>query len=196
MILGAVALDARLAYAFGAGMVAAINPCGFAMLPAYLSYFVGAEENRGDTGGRPLARAAGVTAVMTLGFIVVFALAGSVLSQLYQRLAGQTGWATLVIGLLLVGFGIALIAGKELVVQLPKLSRGGSTRGLGSMFLFGVSYAIASLSCTITVFIATIASTFNQRGVLAGFAVFVAYGLGMGTLIGILTAAVAMAHLG
>jgi cytochrome c biogenesis protein CcdA len=31
--------------AFGAGMIAAVNPCGFAMLPAYLSLYLGAEES-------------------------------------------------------------------------------------------------------------------------------------------------------
>jgi hypothetical protein len=31
-------------FAFGVGMVAAVNPCGFAMLPAYLSLYLGAHE--------------------------------------------------------------------------------------------------------------------------------------------------------
>ena len=34
-------IDAPLALAFAAGLVATVNPCGFAMLPAYLSYFMG-----------------------------------------------------------------------------------------------------------------------------------------------------------
>ena len=33
----------HLALAFSAGMIATVNPCGFAMLPAYLSYFLGLE---------------------------------------------------------------------------------------------------------------------------------------------------------
>ena len=37
-------MGADLALAFSAGMVATVNPCGFAMLPAYLSYFLGLEE--------------------------------------------------------------------------------------------------------------------------------------------------------
>ena len=31
-------------FAFGVGMVAAVNPCGFATLPAYLSLYLGTEE--------------------------------------------------------------------------------------------------------------------------------------------------------
>ena len=56
-------IDAPLAIAFGAGMLATVNPCGFAMLPAYLGYFLGLEDARTRTrrpasparlGGRPV----------------------------------------------------------------------------------------------------------------------------------------------
>ena len=30
-----------VSYAFGTGMLAAVNPCGFALLPAYISFFLG-----------------------------------------------------------------------------------------------------------------------------------------------------------
>jgi cytochrome c-type biogenesis protein len=38
-------------FAFGVGMVAVVNPCGFAMLPAYLSLYLGAHED--DFGKSP-----------------------------------------------------------------------------------------------------------------------------------------------
>ena len=101
---------------------------------------------------------------------------------------------TLAIGLVLVALGFALLAGKELTVRLPKLGKGGSSRELWSVFLFGVSYAVASLSCTIGPFLAATATTFNQHGAAAGTLVFVAYGLGMGALIAVLTVAVALAR--
>ena len=62
------------------------------------------------------------------------------------------------------------------------------------MFLFGVSYATASLTCTLAPFIATTSSTFKQEGLLAGLVTFVAYGLGMGAIVTLLTVAVAMAR--
>lgn len=34
-----------MGYAFGAGMVSTVNPCGFAMLPAYLSLYMGAKDS-------------------------------------------------------------------------------------------------------------------------------------------------------
>ena len=61
---------APLALAFAAGMLATVNPCGFAMLPAYLSYFVGLEEDPAAAGAdRTVLRAVAVSAVMTIGQI-------------------------------------------------------------------------------------------------------------------------------
>ncbi len=48
----------KLAYAFAVGMAAAINPCGFALLPAYLAYYLGLTDDvaGGPAGLRPPAR--------------------------------------------------------------------------------------------------------------------------------------------
>jgi hypothetical protein len=82
------------------------------------------------------------------------------------------------------------------MVKIPKLQKGGQDGTLPSMFLFGISYAVASLSCTIGPFLAVTTSTFRSESWLAGLGVFVAYGLGMGVVIAILTVAVALAKSG
>ena len=57
------------------------------------------------------------------------------------------------------------------------------------MFIFGISYAIASLSCTLPIFLSLLATTFTQTTFFAGFAAFIAYGVGMSlVLIGITVA--------
>ena len=40
------AIDARLATSFTTGLLAAVNPCGFVLLPTYLVYFLGMENLR------------------------------------------------------------------------------------------------------------------------------------------------------
>ncbi len=182
------------ALALAAGMAATVNPCGFALLPAYLSAFVGLDHRGGRAGA--VGRALTVSAALTAGFVLVFGLFGLIVSPLAIRLERYLPWATVVIGIGLVGLGIALLAGRQLVVSIPKLQRGGSDGTLGSMFLFGVSYAVASLSCTIGPFLAVTTSTFRSDSWLAGLAVFVTYGLGMGLVIAILTVAVALAKSG
>ena len=61
------------------------------------------------------------------------------------------------------------------------------------MFLFGASYAIASLGCTIGTFVLAVAPTFREENFISGIASFVLYGLGMGTVVIFLTIATALA---
>lgn len=184
-------LEGPFALAVAAGMAATVNPCGFALLPAYLAAFVG-EDQRPGVGAVP--RAFAVAGALTAGFVVVFGLFGLVISPLAASIEQYLPWATIVIGVALVGLGGWLLAGRELVLHVPKLDRGGRDGGLASMFLFGVSYAIASLSCTIGPFLAVTSSTFGSADVLSGIAVFVAYALGMGAVVGALTVGAALAR--
>jgi cytochrome c biogenesis protein CcdA len=205
----AALIDAPLALAFGAGMLAAVNPCGFAMLPAYLSYFVGLEgatshatssetaarsAPQNEAPERGLLRALGVGAIMTAGFVSVFGAVGLVVTQISSSVMDHAKWATILIGLALVVVGVALLAGRQLSVRLPRLDRGGSSRELGSMLLFGISYAIASLGCTLPTFLSATSSSFSRSGFASGMATFFSYALGMGMIVTALTVAVALAR--
>src|SRR5438046_370786 len=142
-------------------MVATVNPCGFAMLPAYLSFFIGAED-RGENDPRAsMWRALVVGLAVTAGFAATFAVVGLVVSRVTQSVYDIAPWISLVIGLALVAFGIALVAGYELTVATPRLDKGGRTRGLGSMALFGVSYAVASVGCELPLFLAAMSGVFG-----------------------------------
>ncbi|CAN5529147.1 cytochrome c biogenesis CcdA family protein [soil metagenome] len=189
-------MNGTIAFALAAGMAATVNPCGFALLPAYLSAFVGLDDD--GSGGRAGAvrRALTVSAALTTGFVLVFGLFGLIVTPLALRLESSLPWVTIVIGVGLAGLGVALLAGRQLVLTLPKLNRGGRDGTLPSMFLFGVSYAVASLSCTIGPFLAVTTSTFRSDNWLAGLGVFMAYGVGMGVVITTLTVAVALAKSG
>lgn len=183
--------DANYGLAVAAGMAATVNPCGFALLPAYLSAFLGSEHRSGGTNA--VGRALAVSAALTAGFVVVFGLFGLVITPLALSIEDKLPWVTIVIGIGLVALGIALLAGKQPTLKIPKLQRGGSDGTLPSMFLFGISYATASLSCTIGPFLAITTTTFRSSSFIAGLGIFLAYALGMGIVIGVLTIALSLA---
>jgi len=187
-------MNGPYAFALAAGMAATVNPCGFALLPAYLSAFVGIEHRGGRAGA--VGRALTVSLALTAGFVLVFGTFGLIVSPLALRIERYLPWATVVIGFGLLGLGIALVLGRQLMIRIPKFQKGGQDGTLPSMFLFGVSYAVASLSCTIGPFLAVTTSTFRSESWLTGLGVFIAYGLGMGVIIAVLTVAVALAKSG
>lgn len=191
-------IDAPIAVAFGAGMLATVNPCGFVMLPAYLSYFLGtagAAEADGDAVPHiGVGRALAVGAVVSAGFMSLFAVAGALLSWASVGVYAIAPWLTLIISVGLIGVGIAMLIGWEPSFAVPRLEKGGDDRTLRSMYLFGVSYAIASLGCTLPVFIATVSGTVRRHNVASGLLVYVAYGLGMAVVMMTLTVAIAGAR--
>lgn len=189
-------IEAELAYAFTAGMIAAVNPCGFAMLPAYLSYFLGLEGAEPDRKGS-MGRALAVAGVVTAGFILVFGVFGLLIVHLGVNIFGQLPLVTMVIGLALVGLGLAMaIGGFQLNLRLPKVRTGTIGGDLVSMFVFGISYAVASLSCTLPIFLPLMTRTFRSGNLASGVSVFVMYALGMGVLLAAVTLAIAGAHRG
>ncbi len=187
-------IDAPLALAFASGMVAAVNPCGFAMLPAYVTFFLGREGDHVPSRGESVVRAIPVALAVSLGFVAVFGVVGIALRPVSSTVQEYAPWATIVIGLGLAALGVAMLFGFELSARVPKLDRGGRSQGLGSMFLYGVSYAIASLSCTIGIFIANIVNAFSRTNFVSGVSVLVVYAAGMGLVITALTVAIALAR--
>lgn len=188
-------IDAPVAVAFGAGMLATVNPCGFVMLPAYLSYFLGtADASAAEAPRIGVGRAIAVGAVVSAGFMSLFAVAGGLLSWASVGVYAIAPWLTLVIAVVLVCLGVAMLIGWDPSFSLPRLEKGGKDRTLSSMFLFGVSYAIASLGCTLPVFIATVSGTISRHNVASGLVVYLAYGLGMAVIMMALTVAIAGAR--
>ncbi len=180
--------------AFALGMVALINPCGFALLPAYLGFFLGLEEDDDEKRSiiRSLNRSQIVGLSMSAGFLAVFGALGLFLAGTITGLQ-ESGWlprATVVIGVALIGLGIAMFAGFQPLVSIPKLNKGGGSRSVSSMFVFGISYAIASLTCTIGIFLSAIGTGASGASFVERFGAFVSYGIGMGLLATVLTLAV------
>ncbi len=184
------------AFAFGIGMVALLNPCGFGLLPAYLGFFLGQND---DSPSRwvSLNRAQGVGLAMTLGMLVVFGFFGLVLGGLQSAIASRLPYFNIALGIGLFILGIAMLRGYQLTLKLPKMQKGGSSGSFVSMFLFGMSYATASLTCTLGLFITAINSSSIAAGPGGGgfgssFGALLSYGLGMGLLATMITLFVAL----
>ncbi|MFC0080928.1 cytochrome c biogenesis CcdA family protein [Aciditerrimonas ferrireducens] len=185
-------MSASLLYAFSLGLVAALNPCGFPLLPAYLTGFV--DGGAGGTWTARTGRALAAGAAVTLGFLAVFLPLGALVAGGVHVVLGWVPWAMIPFGLLLVAVGALTAAGRPLKVTVPVVPVGRARGRWSQMVLFGVAYAVASLSCALPVFVAGVTGTVAQRGVAQGVADFLAYALGMGLLLAV--AALVVAHLG
>lgn len=181
--------------AFAAGLVAALNPCGFAMLPAYLALVVRGDVD-GERGGplTSLGRAVAATAAMALGFVAVFGTFGLLTIAAASTVQRYLPYVTVVIGGVLVALGVWLLLGRDFTALIPTVhTRSAPTARLGSMFGYGVSYAVASLSCTIGPFLAVTGMAFKGGSPVGGALVYVAYAAGFTLVVGALAVAAAVA---
>jgi cytochrome c-type biogenesis protein len=190
------AIDSNvLGLAFLRGMVASINPCGFVLLPTYLLYFLGVQAAEKASDQRAsLRRALVVGSAVSAGFVAVFLVVGVVTETIDTWLLSNAKYATVVIGATFVILGIAMLAGYRPRYATPHLDAGGRTRSVGSMFVYGIAYAVASLGCTMPLFLTTVFGTGRREGFAAGVLNAVFYGAGMGLVVVALTVSLASAN--
>ena len=196
--LGRVAGLFPLGFAFSAGMVSSVNPCGFAMLPAYLGLYLGDTQAEGAerSVATRLQRAVLVGSTVTAGFVLMFAVVGVPIGLGARGLVEVFPWVGLGVGAALAVTGAYLLSGGKLYTALAaRLSaRVGSpgSSGVRGYFTFGIGYGLASLSCTLPIFLAVIGGTFTAGTFLESLLQFMLYGLGMGTVILALTMGMAV----
>lgn len=180
--------------AFAAGLVAALNPCGFAMLPAYLVLVVRGE-GTSSTALAAIARALAATAGMGLGFLSVFGLFGALTISAGAAVQEYLPYLVVLIGIVLVALGSWLLSGRELTLLTRGLAGGrwAPTARLGSMYGYGVSYAIASLSCTVGPFLAVTAAGLRRGSPIGSASIYLAYIAGLTMVVGVLAVAAALA---
>lgn len=191
-------MNGLLALAFAAGLLAPINPCGFALLPAWITYTLGDR----DASPMPVRLARGLRAgiALTIGFVGTLAIAGLIVSAGVRSLIAAAPWLGLATGIVLLLLGMVMLTGWALRLRLPavspRLNSTSGSNGVARMALFGMGYAAASLSCTFGVLLAVIAqaqATANYAGLLAVFAAYTTGSAVILLLISISTAAASAA---
>jgi cytochrome c biogenesis protein CcdA len=172
-------------YAFSAGMVASVNPCGFLLLPSYILYHLGTGEDDfyQQAVGTRLLKALYLGAVATLGFVIVFGLTGSVVAGGGRWLNAVFPYARAVIGVAMAALGVWLLVTRK-TFGLKAASRVTITpkRNVGNVFLFGIVYAIGSLSCTLPIFLVVVGSALTSQAWGSALGQFIGYALGMASV--------------
>lgn len=167
-------------YCFSLGLVAAVNPCGFPLLPAYLMVADGPA--RRPFPARAL-RALGSGAAMTVGFVVVFGVVGTLVKVGFGSVATWAPWLMLPVGAGCVAVGVSGAAGRPLPLHLPKPTWRRDRGHLITLSIFGVGYAVASLTCALPLFLVGVADSFTHNGVELGLISGLSYAVGMGLVV-------------
>lgn len=198
-------------FTFTAGIIAFLNPCGFIMLPAYISNHMektfqlqnGNMTNNQKTtfSSRKLAYALLMGLVTTTGFITIFSSVGLGISYIGIRIVKIFPWIAFASSLLVIGIGIAKLVGKTIYLNIPTSRFFSRTKSSYNskidyryFFLFGIGYAIISLNCTLPLFLFVISQGLSAGGIVQGFMIFLTYALGMGAMMTIISSLVSISN--
>ena len=177
--------ELNLVFAFTAGMFATINPCGWALLPAFISYYLGSEEEGYESESLWTRAAEGIKLgiLITSGFLLIFAGVGLIASFSLRFISQYVPLLTILIGFILIVLGVWQLRGKAFSFQIPQPDFDVSAHNPKAIFLYGVGYGIASLSCTLPIFLSVIGASLTVAGYRGLLVMFTAYGLGMAVVL-------------
>ena len=185
-------------FAFSAGVVSAVNPCGFAMLPAYLGLYMSTSIYEKDSThyGKMILKGLFIGCCVGLGVLSLFLFVGLITGFALNFIRSIMEWVGLLLGVGLITIGIWLMNGGRLYASLTARigqSIGNPTQiSLKGFFLFGVSYGVASLSCTLPIFLSVVGINLNGSSIYDSMMQFVLYGAGMGSMILFVTLSMAI----
>ncbi|PZC50798.1 MAG: Cytochrome c biogenesis protein CcdA [Chloroflexi bacterium] len=173
--------DIPVLYAFSAGMLATINPCGFVMLPAFIAYQIGLADTSRGVATR-LVNSITVSLLVSAGFITLFGIIGFIISIGGAFIISAFPWFGLAAGVALSSLGLYSMFAKKKIgfMRTSRLQGPREVRSVREYYLFGISYGLASLSCTLPIFLVVVASAITIKGAIPGLIQFISYGLGMG----------------
>ncbi len=160
-----------LAFAFSAGVFTLFSPCSYALLPGYISYYLGAKFGavKALTGGL----------ACTLGLITVFAAIGALASSLGELVPQIIPLLDIAAGVILITMGL----GNLLNLKTPFISLNigpSKKQGFLGLYTYGIVYGLAGVGCSAPIFISVLFYS-TSKGLAQGILTFIAYALGMGT---------------
>ena len=186
-----------LGVAFGLGMAAAVNPCGFALLPTYLGLYLGTATGERIPWPAQVKRALQVSTVMTMSFVALFGAAGLILGFLGAAVGGWLVWVSLATGVVLAIAGGRLLAGGSLDAPAAerladRLGGAANRTGLLAYAAYGLAFGLSSLGCTLPLFLTVVGIGLAGGGIAGALGQLVLYALGMSAVVSVLTILVAL----
>jgi len=166
------------------------------MLPAFLSFYLGADEEHLPRARNRVIQGLLVGLLVTAGLLAVFVVVGLPILYGATLVAEAMPWAGLAVGVILGGVGLAALAGRHVSFPLRSPLQAGLDRRARSMFLFGVGYGTASLGCTLPAFLALVGAGLGAGSTTGSAVVFAAYGTGMALVLMALAVGAALLHQG
>jgi cytochrome c-type biogenesis protein len=158
------------------GIITFISPCLLPMLPVYISYFAGGQNEDKKSGALVNAIA------FVLGFSIVFISMGAFAGTLGRLLVEYATIVNLVAGVIVVLFGFSFLGW----IRLPFLNLGNASSkvrapaGFFSTLLFGIVFSVSWTPCIGTFLGSALMLAASSAASVKGILLLVSFSVGLG----------------
>jgi cytochrome c-type biogenesis protein len=161
----------RSGISFSAGLVAVFNPCGFALLSVYFASFLNRNKrieykNNSSKYFLKIYDPIYVSTVVMIGFVIIFFIFGITLSAGFYAIKNTFSYFGLIISIFLFAYGFFILSGGNIyfnkLQKIANLLDSKNTNSSKFYFIYGLSYGITSLSCTLPIFMSIVFSLSNM----------------------------------
>jgi len=159
---------ASISFAFTVGVSTFFSPCSYSLLPVYMLYYMGRDSSKCDAAQRGLMSAFGILSVF-----IIIGLITAYLGLLFSnvKLAQFSG-------VIFVAMGLVTLLDLHLPVPFFSISPPRRTDLLG-LYLFGAAYGLASMGCSLAMFLSVVAYALTIESFPGGFLLIIFYSLGI-----------------
>ncbi len=157
------------------GIISFISPCMLPMLPIYISYFAGQNENNDKNKTKMIFK----VVAFIFGFTVIFTLFGLFSGTVGKLLSQYRTFVNIICGLIVILFGLSYLD----VFHIPffkGMKSGFKVKGIPSAFLFGAIFSVSLSPCTGAFLGSALMLASSVGGALKGATLLMTYSLGLG----------------
>ncbi len=168
-------MNALVSLALISGFLTFLTPCGFAMMPAYVSYYLGREDGAKPlTWGKRLYKGFVFGAMAALGIVTIFSVLGLAVILIGNTIKVFIPWLTILGAVFIVVVGVMMLLKKDFSFFKP-MRLGGTAKPNQNFYSFGIIYGLAVMSCSLPIFLAVTLGALSAGGLYGGAIVFGVY---------------------
>ena len=151
------------------GIASFISPCVLPMLPIYISYFAGKDE---DKKNKALINALG----FVLGFSIVFIILSIFASTFGKMITSHLKYIKIVFGLIIILLGLNYIE----IIKLKFLNKENRVKSNVKDLIFGMAFSISWTPCIGTFLASALLLISSKSETIKGILLITSYSIGLG----------------
>lgn len=156
------------------GIITFVSPCMLPMLPIYISYFAGGNNDRKKT----IINSIG----FILGFTIVFVSLGAFTASFGRLLVEYSKWVNIITGAIVVLFGLNYLGIVNFILfkNSKKIEYQSKKMGLFSSILFGMIFSIGWTPCVGAFLGSALMLAASSQDSMKGILMLLSFSLGLG----------------